>query len=69
MIKAKTLTNTSCVKCNCVKKDMILIGSIPFCNKCYVTIFGVTLHIDKETPTHELYKVWLSKWYAKCDKE
>jgi len=53
-------TNTSCVKCDVLEKEMILIGVFVMCNNCWEEEFNVV----RFKTDSELYKNKYKKW---CD--
>ncbi len=52
--------NSSCKSCQKTKKNMVKVGSIFFCRKCYRNIFNGTDE-DPVTNQREKYLLWLRK--------
>ena len=59
MAQARTIYNTKCIKCKIIESEMVLIGPIPFCTKCYINEFGDKGTVDSQ---NEKYKDWLKKY-------
>jgi len=58
-IKCRVACNTKCVKCDACEPEMVLVGIIPFCGKCW------SKYIKKDEISLKLYHVWLKIWNKK----
>ena len=64
MIKCRIKENITCLKCDALEKEMVLIGAFVMCKKCWKEEFG-TEEIDTES---KLYKDKYLKWYKEHEK-
>jgi len=57
--QVRGLTNSSCIKCGFLEKDMISVGPIPFCLRCFGDEFHTEFPITEEKET---YHKWITKY-------
>lgn len=57
--------NASCLKCHVVEKEMVRVGVIIFCKKCYEEEFST---LDPVKEEREKYLEWLKINYPWNDK-
>lgn len=58
-IRVTSYENSSCVKCDKVEKNMILIGAVSMCHHCHELEFGGQLEIPVDS---KLYKNTYLPW-------
>ncbi len=59
MADARIMYNTSCLKCSACEPEMVKVGVLPFCNKCYAEEFKGEAAIN---PRSDLYMKWLEEY-------
>ena len=64
MIKCRIKENITCLKCDALEKEMVLIGAFVMCKKCWKEEFD-TEEINTES---KLYKDKYLKWYKEHEK-
>ncbi len=66
MSKPTIFFNTECINCETVNKEMIRIGGIIMCKKCFKSEFNTDNPVKKEQAQ---YLFWLEYTKNKLDKE
>ena len=61
MIKCKIKTNTTCLKCNALEKEMVLVGAFILCKKCWKEEFDKE-EIDTKSKLYNKYLKWYKKY-------
>jgi hypothetical protein len=60
--EAKVHYNSNCSKCGVTESQMVRLGPMIFCNKCYEEEFGLEYDIDTSS---EIYKKWITEYKNK----
>ena len=58
--------NSSCVKCDVIKKQMVRVGVVIFCIDCCLSEFKTA---DPVVEEREKYREWLKVWGEKTDDD
>jgi hypothetical protein len=63
MINVLSWWNTECMKCGTVEKEMVKVGALVFCKKCFVSEFknADPVDRDKNSVRSKTYDKWLRK--------
>lgn len=65
VISSYTYYNADCLKCSKVRKRMIRVGALIFCEACYKKVFSAAVEFKIDSELHGVYKHWLSMWKKK----
>jgi hypothetical protein len=71
MSAIRTYHNASCLKCEKVRKEMIMVGPMIFCSPCFEEEFKneIVLADFSVNSTNPRYKEWLKKYKDHLDEE
>lgn len=58
-IQMTHFSNSNCLRCGKIKKEMIKIGAFVLCNECSFDLFENCSPIDPKSPRGEIYYKWL----------
>ncbi len=66
MAKAYMIGNSSCLKCDCVERNMVKVGVLVFCEKHFQEEFKSESDYNKGKDC-PVYKKWLDVYKLKAD--
>jgi hypothetical protein len=64
MANIRAYHNASCLSCNKIRREMIMVGPMIFCSPCFEKEFKneITLATFSVASTNPKYRTWLKKY-------
>lgn len=66
-IRCIRMYNNSCLKCDCIQKEMVQIGAFVFCNGCWAQEFKQVENFDKNSIHGKIYSHWYKIYKEKLN--